>query len=572
MIGMALIAAITVGLGEAFAAFFIGWSIDLALNTGPTELFALHWPKFVGLAVFLVVLRPILMGVNGAFSSLTLGANLFPLVMSRLHRHTLGQSLTFFDDDFAGRIAQKQQQTARALSDLVAETMNVGGFAIAAALGGFALVASIHPLLGGITFVWVLIYLLLIRWFLPRVRKLSKARAAKRAIVTGQVVDTITNMPTVKLFAHGKHEDGAALNALSGFRDSSIDFGKLSVFFRFGLSILAGILPLALILGSLWMWSRGEASAGDIAAASLVATRLGQMSGWVSFTALAMFSNVGEIEDGMRTLAHDHTIIDPDDAKQIERATGAIDFRKVDFGYGSEEIALENLNLSIRPGEKIGLVGRSGAGKTTAVSLLLRLYDVEGGGVYLDDQNIKSIAQDSLRKQIGMVTQDAAMFNRSALDNIRYGNPDASDADVEAAARQAEAHEFILGLKDLEGREGYEAYLGERGVKLSGGQRQRIALARAFLKDAPILVLDEATSALDSEVEAVIQDKLNQLMDGKTVIAIAHRLSTISKMDRIIVMDGGKIVEQGDHDTLLEKNGVYAGFWQRQSGGFLATS
>ena len=409
----------------------------------------------------------------------------------------------------------------------------------------------------------------MISWFLPRIRMRSKARAAQRAIVTGQIVDTITNMPTVKLFAHGAHEDGAALGALASFRQTAVHWGELSVWFRYTLMTLAGTLPVSLVGGALWLWSNGQATAGDIAASALVATRLGQMSGWVSFTALGIFSNIGEIEDGMRTLAHDHTIVDAPEAASLDAVVGDIDFRDVEFGYGREEAALTALNLHIKPGEKVGLVGRSGAGKTTAVSLLLRLYDVEGGGIFVDGQDIRGLSQDTLRRQIGMVTQDTAMFNRSARDNIRYGEPDADDAAVEAAARQAEAHEFITGLRDFKGRAGYDAHLGERGVKLSGGQRQRIALARAFLKDAPILVLDEATSALDSEVEAIIQETLYKLMEGKTVIAIAHRLSTISRMDRIVVMDGGQIVEEGNHETLLAKGGLYAGFWNRQSGGFL---
>lgn len=568
-IALSLTASILVGLSEVAAAFFVGWAIDLAASHGPTRLFWDHWGKFTLLAAFFVILRPTMMGISAGFSSLSLGANLFPLTMSRLHRHTIGQALSFFDDDFAGRIAQKQQQTARALTDVVMECMNVGGFAIASVIGAAALVTTIHPVLGLILLVWLTCYIFLIRWFLPRIRQRSKARAAQRAVVTGQVVDTITNMPTVKLFAHGAHEDRAALDALSAFRDTAIHWGQLSVWFRYTLMSLAGTLPVALVGGALWLWTSGIATAGDIAAAAMVATRLGQMSGWVSFTALGIFSNIGEIEDGIRTLAHNHTIVDGNDAASLENVEGVIEFRDVDFGYGREENALAAFNLSIKPGEKVGLVGRSGAGKTTAVSLLLRLYDVEGGGIFVDGQDIRHISQDSLRRKIGMVTQDTAMFNRSAADNIRYGKPDASDAEVKAAAQQAEAHEFIRSLKDFKGRAGYDAHLGERGVKLSGGQRQRIALARGILKDAPILVLDEATSALDSEVEAAIQKTLYKLMEGKTVIAIAHRLSTISRMDRIVVIDAGEIVEEGNHETLLAEGGLYANFWQRQSGGFL---
>ncbi len=566
---IALTASVIVGLSEVMAAFIIGWAIDFANEQGPVALFSENWKTFGAIALFFVVVRPALIGMSSGLSSLSIGVNIFPLVMSRLHRHTIGQSLSFFDDDFAGRIAQKQQQTARAITDVVIESINAGGFASASAIGAAIILSAIHPLLGVGLVVWVIATVSLVRWFLPRIRERSKARAAKRALVTGQIVDTITNMPTVKLFAHGAHEDRAALDALSRFRDTAIGWGELAVWFRYSLMTLSGTLPVALIGGALFLWSRGEASAGDIAAAALVSTRLGQMSGWVSHTALGIFSNVGEIEDGVRTLAHDHTITDGDDAAQLASVAGEIDFRDVSFGYGRKDAALQAFDLTVKPGEKVGLVGRSGAGKTTAVSLLLRLYDVESGAVTVDGRDIRDISQDALRRQIGMVTQDTAMFNRSARDNIRYGKPDADDTAVEAAADQAEAHAFIQDLRDFRGRTGYDAHLGERGVKLSGGQRQRIALARAFLKDAPILVLDEATSALDSEVEAVIQETLYKLMEGKTVIAIAHRLSTISRMDRIVVMDAGKIVEEGNHESLLAKGGLYAGFWQRQSGGFL---
>jgi ATP-binding cassette subfamily B protein len=383
------------------------------------------------------------------------------------------------------------------------------------------------------------------------------------------VVDSLTNIATVKLFSHGMHEDRATLDALTGFRGASIRFGATSASFRFWLMALAGTLPVMLIGGALLLWTRGMATAGDIATAALLATRIAQMSGWVSMTAMGIFSNVGEIEDGIRTLSPPHSIVDADDAAAPEAVRGAVDYEDVSFGYGRPTAALEHFTLHVRPGERVGLVGRSGAGKTTAVSLLLRLYDVEHGRIRLDGTDIRDLTQDALRAQVGMVRQETALFNRSALENIRYGRPGASVAEVHEAARRAEAHEFILGLRDWKGRTGYDAHLGERGVKLSGGQRQRIALARVILKDAPVLVLDEATSALDSEVEAAIQDTLDVVMEGKTVIAIAHRLSTIARMDRIVVLDEGRIVEEGSHEALLARNGLYARFWRRQSGGFI---
>jgi ATP-binding cassette subfamily B protein len=561
--------SVAVGATEVGAAAVVGWLIDLAQAEGPGDLFAESWPWLVGAAVFFLVVRPALMGLGAALNAITLGPNLYPLVLSRLNRHTLGQSLSFFDDDFAGRIAQKQQQTARAITEVVSETVNTLGFAVTAIIGSAVVVGAVNGWLALMMAVWLGGYAVLIRHYMPRIRTRSKARAAARAVVTGQVVDTITNIATVKLFSHGMHEDQAALDALASYRGATIDFGTTSAGFRFWLMTLAGALPVVLIGGALWFWSRGAATAGDIATAGLLSTRLAQMSGWVSMTAMGIFTNVGEIEDGMRTLAPPHTIVDAAHAATPARTRGAVDFEDVRFGYGRPAAALDGFTLHVRPGERVALVGRSGAGKTTAVSLLLRLYEVEGGRILLDGADIRDLTQDALRAQIGTVRQETAMFNRSAMENIRYGKPDAIEAEVQEAARRAEAHDFILGLRDYKGRTGYAAHLGERGVKLSGGQRQRIALARVILKDAPVLVLDEATSALDSEVEAAIQSTLDTVMEGKTVIAIAHRLSTIARMDRIVVLDEGRVVEEGTHAALLARGGLYACFWERQSGGFI---
>jgi ATP-binding cassette, subfamily B, bacterial len=413
-------------------------------------------------------------------------------------------------------------------------------------------------------------YVAFIRHYLPQVRATSKARASARAIVTGQVVDTISNMRTVKLFAHADHEDRVAINAMQGYRDRTLDYGVLSTHFRFWLMAIAGVLPVLMVGLTMWLWTRGTATPGDIAATGTVALRIAQMTGWVSFSLLTMYSNLGEVEDGMRTLVKDHGLTDAPDAVALTSGAG-VEFDNVSFAYGRQKGGIDRVTLRIGAGEKIGLVGASGAGKSTLVSLLLRLYDVESGVVRVGGQDVRGVTQVSLRRQIGMVTQDTAMFNRTARDNIRYGQPGATDAEVEEAARKAEAHEFILALQDYKGRQGYDAYLGERGVKLSGGQRQRIALARAIIKDAPILVLDEATSALDSEVEAQVQEALAAAMQGKTVIAIAHRLSTIAHMDRIIVLDQGRVAEDGSHAQLLARGGLYARFWARQSGGFLGT-
>ena len=568
-IWLSLAVSVLVGLSDVAAAFIVGWVIDVAQAHGVEKVFAEGWHWLLAGTLFFLLARPVIMGLSAALNALTIMPNVYPLVLSRLNHHTLGQSLSFFDDDFAGRIAQKQQQTARAISDVVSEGVNIIGLSASAVLGAAAMVGAISIWLALGLIVWIIAYAMLIRHFMPKVRARAKDRAAARAVVTGQVVDTITNIATVKLFSHARNEDEAALDALGTYRGKIIAFGAVTATFRFWLMALAGLLPVGLIGGALWFWSQGAASAGDIAAAGLIATRIAQMSGWVSMTAMAVFTNIGEVEDGMRTLAPPHTIIDSETAHQMERSSGAVAYEDVSFGYGRATPALNDFTLRVTPGEKVALVGRSGAGKSTAVSLLLRLYDVEHGRITLDGTDIRELTQDSLRSQIGMVRQETSMFNRSALENIRYGRPEASDEEVYAAARRAHAHAFIVDLEDYRGRKGYAAHLGERGVKLSGGQRQRIALARVILKNAPVLVLDEATSALDSEVEAAIQDTLEVLMENKTVIAIAHRLSTIARMDRIIVIDEGRIVEEGTHGELLARGGLYARFWNRQSGGFI---
>ena len=494
-----------------------------------------------------------------------------PLVLSRLHRWTLGQAVTFFDNDFAGRIAQKQMQAARAVTDVATEVINTVCFALASVIGSAVFLVAVDGKVGLALLVWLVAYILLIRFFLPMIRTNSAARAASRAMVSGQVVDTITNIKTVKLFAHAAFEDRVALGAMEVFRDRSLEFGVISTWFRFSLMLLAGVLPVLLIGGTVLLWQAGHATAGEIAAAGAIALRIAQMSGWVSFTLMGIYTSVGEVEDGMRTLSAPHALTDAPDAVDLPRVKGQIHFDDVTFAYGRSRGGVQGIRLVVKAGEKLGIVGASGAGKSSLVSLLLRLYDPEQGRITVDGFDLRGVRQESLRRQIGMVTQETAMFNRSARDNIAYGRPDATEAEIVAAARAAEADEFIEAMADHQGRKGYDAFLGERGVKLSGGQRQRIALARAFLKDAPILVLDEATSALDSEVEASIQEALERVMQGKTVLAIAHRLSTIAAMDRIIVLDRGRIVEEGSHEALLAKDGLYARYWKRQSGGFIGT-
>ena len=568
---LAAVISALVGTTEVVSALLLGLIIDAVVDAGATSFFAENIWLIVGFVLFFVVLRPLAFGLSSAANAIVVQPNVYVLVQSRLNRWTLGQPVTFFDNDFAGRIAQKQVQTARALTDVANETINTMAFALASIIGSVILLLTIDARVALALAVWLVGYLALIKYFLPQVRARSGARAGARAQVSGQVVDTITNIKTVKLFAHSDFEDRAALNAMGVFRDRAVEFGEVQAWFRLWLMVVAGLLPVLLIGGTLWLWTLGQATPGAIAAAGAVAIRIAQMTGWVSFVLMAIYGNLGEVEDGMKTLTPRPSLKDAPDAANIGRVSGAIRFENVGFAYGRQSGGVDRLNLDIAAGEKIGIVGASGAGKSTLVALLLRLYDVESGAITLDGHDIQTVTQESLRRNIAMVTQETAMFNRSALANIRYGRPDASLAEVEAAARAAEAHDFILKMRDHEGRQGYEAHLGERGVRLSGGQRQRIALARAFLKNAPILVLDEATSALDSEVEAAVQDALVPLMEGKTVLAIAHRLSTISQLDRIIVLDAGRIVEQGTHEELLSSGGTYARFWARQSGGFLGT-
>ncbi|HLQ17621.1 MAG TPA: ABC transporter ATP-binding protein [Tabrizicola sp.] len=557
------------GVTEVVSALILGWVIDAAVNSGPTDFFAQHFSLVVWFLAFYIVIRPLAFAVSSASNSIIIGPNVMPLVLSRLHRWTLGQAVTFFDNDFAGRIAQKQMQAARAVTDVATEVINTVCFALASVIGSVAFLIAVDWKAAIALAVWLVAYIFLIRYFMPMIRVNSAARASSRAMVSGQVVDTITNIKTVKLFAHAAFEDRVAIDAMEVFRDRSLEFGVISTWFRFALMLLAGVLPVLLIGGTVLLWQQGAASAGDIAAAGAIALRIAQMSGWVSFTLMSIYTSVGEVEDGMRTLSVPHTLADAPDAETLPRVKGEIRFDHVTFAYGRQRGGVQDINLTIHAGEKLGIVGASGAGKSSLVSLLLRLYDPEQGSITVDGHDLRKLTQESLRKQIGMVTQETAMFNRSARDNIAYGRPEATEAEIIAAAKAAEADEFIANMLDHNGRKGYDAFLGERGVKLSGGQRQRIALARAFLKDAPILVLDEATSALDSEVEASIQEALGRVMQGKTVLAIAHRLSTIAAMDRIIVLDRGRIVEIGSHDELLQKDGLYARYWKRQSGGFI---
>ena len=554
---------------EAFMGYLLGQLVDLAAVANPVTLWQEHWKLVFAFFLFAVILRPIVFAISSAFQSLSLGPNLFNLVLGRINRYTLGHPVTFFDDDFAGRIAQKEMQTTRAMVDVVLELINAIAFALASVIGTALVFATISWTLIVVIVIWLFFYIGFLYIFLPRLRVRSAHRASARAMVTGQIVDTMTNIKTVKLFAGAGREDSAAARAMLDFRASGFYWARLAVMFRLGLMFIAGTLPLAMLIMGLTLWQRGAATPGDLAAIGALSIRISHMTGWVSWTLMGIFGNLGEIEDGVKTLSPDYALQDHENATVLMVDQADIVFDDVNFMYGGKIGGISDLSLNVKAGEKLGLVGASGAGKSTLVALALRLYDPETGTIRVSGTDVSEVTQDSLRQQISMVTQETAMFNRSARDNIMYGNPNASDEQLMAAAQKAEAHDFILDLVDNKGRTGYDAHLGERGVKLSGGQRQRIALARAILKDAPILLLDEATSALDSKVEVLIQSALERVMEGKTVIAIAHRLSTIAKMDRIVVLDKGRIVEQGTHDELIANESFYAELWGHQTGEFL---
>jgi len=566
---MACVVVILAAAAEMAVAYFTGLVIDAAAQGEPGSFWSQFWPIIVGGLVFFLVLRPIILAADSANGAVLIEPHLFPLVLNRLHGHTLGHSMRYFDNDFAGRISQKQMQTARALTGIVTECLDVVVYCAVMFLIGLAMMASVDAWLLMIFAVWGTLYGLTLWYFIPKLQRRSAARASARTQITGLIVDTLTNIATVKLFAQDGLEDRATRDVLDQYRGRALHFGAMAALFRLALTTLGGMLPLFSILGALFVWSRGGATPGDIAMTAMVAVRLSQITQRLGRSAMAISADIGEVEDGIATLTPPHEITDRRHAGSVAEGPGAVAYEDIHFAYGGKVPALDGFDLRIDAGEKVALVGTSGAGKSTAMSLLLRLYDVEGGRITLDGRDIRDLTQHALRQRIAVVRQETAMFNRSAADNIRYGRPAATDDEVMAAAQRAQAHDFIETLIDHKGRAGYHAYLGERGVKLSGGQRQRIALARALLKDSPVLVLDEATSALDSEVEALIQHALGEAMQGKTVIAIAHRLSTIARMDRIVVMSAGRIVEQGTHTALLARSGAYAALWQRQSGGFL---
>jgi len=535
----------------------------------PEELLATAWPWLVGMALVLLVLRPAAFTTQHLLMNQAIAANVSNRIRWQNHWHVSRQSWAFFQNDFAGRIATRVMQTGPAIRESLVSLLTAVWFILIYGTSSLILLASADLWLALPVLVWFAGYIAMLRYFVPRMQNKSKVMSEARSMLTGRIVDTYTNIVTVKLFARAREEDAYVREAIDTHTGRFHESLRLNTLFALTLIFLNAFLITGTGAFAIVLWRYGHVSVGTVAMALPMTTQIISASHWVAWQVTDIFENIGVVQEGMMTIARPIALSDPPEAGTLTVTRGHIRFEDIRFGYGRESGLIDGLTLDVMPGEKIGLVGRSGAGKSTLVNLLLRFFDLEGGRILIDNQKIATVSQESLRTQISMVTQDTSLLHRSIRDNIRYGRANASEADIIAASKMAHAHEFIAELEDWKGRRGYDAHVGERGVKLSGGQRQRVAIARVILKDAPILVLDEATSALDSEVEAAIQSSLGTLMERRTVIAIAHRLSTIAQMDRLVVLDHGRIVEQGSHDELLRRDGHYAALWRRQSGGFI---
>lgn len=558
-----MVAAVEIGL-----IWVMGWIVD-ALQGDPALFWEDHGAAMIWLVVFILILRPAIQGLDVLLLNNTILPNFGTLIRWRAHAHVLRQSVGWFENDFAGRIANRIMQTPPAAGEAVFQVFDAITFSLAYIVGAVVILGQADARLMLPLIAWLVAYAALLRWAIKRVQPASEAASDARSAVTGRVVDSYTNIHSVKMFDQKGRELAFAREAIEDARLTFQAEMRLYTKMDFGLVFLNGLLIVGVVGWAIWLWMQGEASVGAVAAATALTLRLNAMTGWIMWALTTFFRQLGVVAEGMQTIAQPITLPDADDAVPLNVTQGEIVLDGVSHSYGRTTGGLERVDLTIAPGEKVGLVGRSGAGKSTLMKLLLRFYAAEGGRILIDGQDIAQVTQASLRAQIGMVQQDSALMHRSVRDNLLYGRPDATEEDMRRAAAQAQALEFIPDLQDGNGRQGFDAQVGERGVKLSGGQRQRIALARVILKNAPILLLDEATSALDSEVEAAVQDTLYDMMAGKTVIAIAHRLSTIAHMDRIVVLDQGRIVEEGTHTELLASGGIYAGLWARQSGGFI---
>lgn len=565
---MAVLTAL-LATSEALLYGVLGKVVDWLANHDPDTFLNEQWPMLVGMGVFILLFIPLIVFLHSLVIQQTLMGN-FPMSVRWLaHRYLLSQSYRFFQHEFSGRIATKVMQTALAVRESVMKLLDVVLFVMVYLVTTLILVASADILLSLPLLLWLFSYLGILYAFVPRLQRVSMLQANARSNMMGRIVDSYTNIATIKLFSHSQREATYAKEGMQEFLDTVHPQMRLVTWLNIALWSLNMLLVFATGALGIFLWLEGNVSTGAVAVAISLSIRIIGMSHWVMWETSQLFENIGVVHDGMSTIAQPQEVADQPDAPPLQVKGAGIDFKQVGFAYNHERKVFDNFNLQIQPGEKIGLVGRSGAGKSSLVNLLLRFYDVQQGSIAIDGQDIRDVQQESLRAQIAMVTQDTSLLHRSVRENIVFGRPDATDEAMVAAAKQAQAHDFILQLQDIHGRTGYDAQVGERGVTLSGGQRQRIALARVLLKNAPILILDEATSALDSEVEASIQDNLDSLMQGKTVIAIAHRLSTIAAMDRLIVLEQGEIIEQGTHHELLALNGLYAQLWQRQSGDFL---
>jgi len=558
-----------VALFDSAVPWFMGRVVTMVTHTPPDQFLAQGWPWLVGMAVVVLIVRPAVTLTRYLITNQALAAPFTGLIRWQAHWHVVRQSWAFFQNDFAGRISNRVMQTGPSVRSTLTATITTVWYIIVYGASAIALTATADRWLALPILLWFLSYAALLVYFVPRIRERSKVQSVARSTLMGRIVDSYTNILTVKLFARARDEDQYVRSAVDRHVDLFLASQRLLTIFGALLDVLNALLIAGSGAIALALWRFGAVEVGAIAMVLPLTLQLTNMSRQIAMRITEIFEDLGVVQEGMITIAQPLQLPDPTDAKLLTVREGRIEFKNVSFGYGRETGVLQNFNLTIHPGEKIGLVGRSGAGKSTVVNLLLRFFQLEGGSILIDGTDISTLTQESLRAQISVVTQDTSLLHRSIRANIRYGRPDADEEDIVRAAKLAHAHDFILDLEDWHGRRGYDAHVGERGVKLSGGQRQRIAIARVILKDAPILVFDEATSALDSEVEAAIQSSLGTLMQGRTVIAIAHRLSTIARMDRLVVLEHGRIVEQGSHRELIAQNGHYAALWRRQAGGFL---
>ncbi|MDG9856496.1 ABC transporter ATP-binding protein/permease [Pseudomonas nitroreducens] len=564
-----LFVGLIVALIEVALFSYLGRIVDLAQGTAPADFFTLHGRELIWMAVVALILRPVFNGLHDMLVHQSINPSMTNLIRWQNHRYVLKQSLGFFQNDFAGRIAQRIMQTGNSLRDSAVQVVDAIWHVVIYTVSALVLFAEADWRLMIPLLLWVVGYVGALGYFIPQVKHRSVVASDSRSKLMGRIVDGYTNITTLKLFAHTRQEEDYAREAIDDQTRKAQQAGRVVTSMDVTITVFNGLLIAGTTGLALWLWTQSLISVGAIALATGLVIRINNMSGWIMWVVGGIFENVGQVQDGMQTIALPRQVNDQPGAKPLMVSHGEVRFDQVDFSYGKGGGLISGLDLTVRPGEKIGLVGPSGAGKSTLVNLLLRLYDLEGGRILIDGQDIAHVTQESLRAQIGMVTQDTSLLHRSIRDNLLYGRPDASEAELQDAIQKARASEFIPQLSDAEGRTGLDAHVGERGVKLSGGQRQRIAITRVLLKDAPILILDEATSALDSEVEAAIQESLETLMQGKTVIAIAHRLSTIARMDRLVVLEHGRVVESGSHAELLAHGGLYARLWRHQTGGFV---